>query len=44
MEEKIGFIDFFRQVPDHRIERRKLHAVEEILLVTFCGMIAGCEG
>ena len=45
MEEQIlGFIDFFKQVPDHRIERRKLHSVEEILLVTFCGVIAGCEG
>lgn len=45
MEEKnIGFIDFFSKVPDHRIERGKLHSVEEILLVTFCGMIAGCDG
>ncbi len=45
MEDQIpGFIDFFKQVPDHRIERRKLHSVEEILLVTFCGVIAGCEG
>ena len=45
MDEQIpGFIDFFKQVPDHRIERRKLHSVEEILLVTFCGVIAGCEG
>ncbi len=45
MEEKgIGFIDFFSKVPDHRISRRKLHSVEEILLVAFCGMIAGCDG
>jgi predicted transposase YbfD/YdcC len=45
MDEQIpGFIDFFKQVPDHRIERHKLHAVEEILLVTFCGVIAGCDG
>ncbi|OGT56246.1 MAG: hypothetical protein A3F43_03200 [Gammaproteobacteria bacterium RIFCSPHIGHO2_12_FULL_42_10] len=39
-----GFIDFFKQVPDHRIERHKLHVVEEILLVAFCGVIAGCDG
>lgn len=38
-----GFIDFFKEVPDHRLDRRKLHAVEEILLVTFCGTIAGCD-
>jgi len=45
MEEKgSGFLDFFSQIPDHRIDRRKLHSVAEILLVTFCGMIAGCDG
>jgi predicted transposase YbfD/YdcC len=44
MEDKhAGFFDFFKEVPDHRIERRKLHAVEEILLVTFCGVAAGCD-
>ncbi len=26
MEEKgVGFFDFFKEVPDHRIERRKLY-------------------
>ena len=34
---------FFKEVPDHRVDRRKLHPVEEILLVTFCGTIAGCD-
>ncbi len=43
-KEAIGFLDFFRQIPDHRINRRKVHRVEEILLVTFCGIITGCEG
>lgn len=44
MEDKgISFIDFFSEIPDHRIDRRKLHGVEEILLVTFCGVIAGCD-
>lgn len=42
-ENKVGFVDFFKKVPDHRMDRRKLHAVEEILLLTFCGMIAGCD-
>lgn len=42
-EDKVGFIDFFKQVPDHRIDRKKLHSVEEILLLTFCGMISGCD-
>lgn len=39
-----GFIDFFKKVPDHRIERKKLHRVEEILFLTFCATIAGCDG
>ena len=43
-KELLGFMDFFRTLPDHRMERRKLHSVEEILLVTFCGMVAGCDG
>jgi predicted transposase YbfD/YdcC len=43
-KELLGFIDFFRTLPDHRIERRKLHSVEEILLVTFCGVVACCDG
>jgi predicted transposase YbfD/YdcC len=43
-KETIGFLDFFRQIPDHRINRRKVHRVEEILLVTFCGIITGCDG
>jgi len=42
-DKKVGFLDFFKEIPDHRIDRRKLHEVEEILLVTFCGMIAGCD-
>lgn len=40
---QLKFIEFFSQIPDHRIDRRKLHQVEEILLVTICGMIAGCD-
>lgn len=44
MEDKNdGFLDYFKEVPDHRIDRRKLHTVEEILFVAFCGTIAGCD-
>jgi predicted transposase YbfD/YdcC len=44
MEDKsVNFLDFFKEVPDHRIERRKLHSVSEILLLTFCGVAAGCD-
>ncbi|RPJ68867.1 MAG: ISAs1 family transposase [Alphaproteobacteria bacterium] len=43
-KELIGFLDFFKKIPDHRVDRQKLHSVEEILLVAFCAIIAGCEG
>lgn len=43
-KEQIGFLDFFKTIPDHRIKRHKRHEVEEILLVTFCGIITGCDG
>lgn len=39
----IDFLDFFKKIPDHRINRKKLYSVEEILLLAFCGMIAGCD-
>lgn len=42
-EENEGFIDFFSTIPDHRINRKKLYSVEEIMLVAFCGTIAGCN-
>ncbi len=44
LEDVKGFIDFFKKVPDHRIERKKLYPVEEILLLTFCATIAGSDG
>ena len=44
MEQKsVSFLDFFCEIPDHRVNRCKRHAVEEILLVAFCGIIAGCD-
>jgi len=40
----MGFLDFFRELPDPRINRHKIHPINEILLLTFCGIIAGCDG
>lgn len=42
-KEGAGFIDFFRTIPDHRLNRKKLYSIEEILLVTFCAVVAGCD-
>ncbi|WP_126323297.1 transposase family protein [Candidatus Rickettsiella viridis] len=42
MQNKLeGFIDFFKEIPDHRIARNKRYCVEELLLIAFCGMVAG---
>lgn len=38
------FLDYFTELDDPRIDRKKLHPVEEILLLTFCGVICGCDG
>lgn len=44
LEHTEGFIDFFRTLPDHRINRKKLYPIEELLLIAFCGVMAGCDG
>lgn len=36
-------IEHFGTLKDPRIERKKLHPLNEVLLVIFCGGIAGCE-
>ena len=42
--EKLDFLDYFQELEDPRIDRNKLYALEEILLLTLCGVICGCEG
>jgi len=39
-----SFLDTFEALEDPRIERSRLHPLPEVLLVTLCGVIAGCEG
>ena len=39
-----GFLDIFQELDDPRIERKKLHPVPEILLLTLCAVISGCDG
>ncbi len=43
VEEKYGFCDFFNEIPDHRIDRKKLHPITEILFLALCGIIANCN-
>ena len=42
-EANIDFLDFFKKISGHRITRKKLYSVEDILLLAFSGMIAGCD-
>ena len=37
------FLDIFGQLADPRIERKKLHPMPEILLLTLCAVICGAE-
>jgi len=38
------FKDFSSEIEDSRVERNKLHSIEEILLLTLTAIICGCEG
>ncbi|MBI5788324.1 MAG: transposase family protein, partial [Candidatus Schekmanbacteria bacterium] len=42
--EKLEFLDYFTGIDDPRIERNKLYDLEELLLLTLCGVICGCDG
>ncbi len=44
MEQNLNFFDYCDELKDPRIERKKLHNMFDILFLTLCGMIAGCEG
>lgn len=41
--EEMDFLDVFGQLDDPRIERKKLHPMPEILLLTLCAVICGAE-
>lgn len=42
LEDKDGFLDVIRGIKDHRINRKKLYSVAEIVFLAFCGHIANC--
>jgi len=39
-----SFIKHFSVLEDSRIERKKLHAFSDILVLVVCSMISGAEG
>ena len=42
-EKEESFLDYFNDLEDHRINRKKLYPAHEILLITICAMICGSE-
>jgi hypothetical protein len=36
-------LDYFREIKDFRIERKKLYSLEEILFCSLVGTLAGCD-
>ena len=38
------WLDFFADLPDPRVERTKLHKLEDVLAITICAVICGAEG
>lgn len=43
-EDLLNFLDYFEDIKDPRIERKKLYSIEEMLLITISGLICGAEG
>lgn len=40
---ELRFLKYFASLEDPRVDRGKLHAVDEILLLTLAGIMCGCE-
>ena len=39
-----SFVEHFSELQDPRIERKKLHALMDILVLTVCAVASGAEG
>jgi hypothetical protein len=42
-KENNGLLIFARMLPDHRIERKKLHLAEDIVYLTLAAVICGAD-
>lgn len=43
VEDKDGFLDFIKDIKDHRIDRKKLYSVSELIFLAFCGCLSNCN-
>jgi hypothetical protein len=39
----VDLVKYFSEIKDPRVDRQKLHALSDILLIVFCGVICGVE-
>ena len=39
----MNIIDHFRDIEDPRIDRRKRHMIWDIIVLTICAVVCGCE-
>lgn len=40
----VSLVEYFSELKDSRLERNKLHALPDILVLVVCAMISGAEG
>jgi hypothetical protein len=40
----LSLVDHFSTIEDFRIDRKKLHSLTDILVLTVCAMLSGAEG
>lgn len=38
-----NLIETFRVIPDFRRDHKKLHRLEDIIFISICGFVCGCE-
>ncbi len=43
MQQPLGLLHHFRKLQDPRLDRRKLHSLEAILVIALCAVLAGAE-
>ena len=43
MPTEIGFVRYFADLPDPRVDRTKWHRLDDILVITLCAVICGAD-
>jgi predicted transposase YbfD/YdcC len=43
VDDNAGFADFIKDIKDHRLDRKKLYSVVELIFLAFCGFLSNCD-